>query len=78
MTAIPTFCSQPATNLKHETRRTLEESLAVIIRSAWLRCGYKIAVWVPEKNEAGNSIGRVWSIRSELVNGLPPKRKGVR
>jgi hypothetical protein len=48
------------------------ETLAEYLRSYWRDKGHKIAVWT-ETVSARDNRTPVYCLRSDLVNGLPPK-----
>jgi len=46
------------------------DKLANVIRKFWLDRGKDIIIWVDKISE---HKGAVYSVRSNLINGLPPK-----
>lgn len=57
------------------TNLEVAERCAINIKDAWRKCGYDINVRILSQ---GTKVGTVYTVVTDLVNGLPPDDKAKR
>lgn len=59
--------------IRNGFERDLAEERARRIRAVWANCGHKVDVWIEPLGKNRTS----WVVRSNLINGMPPRRVAV-